>query len=231
VSTPTINVNLKQCDCWKWHEPALPTHQAVCAATPVPISCPIQRSVSFEVVLGECHNTSLPESERMGRRCVSSAFDVAKVEHHSTCPARPIRVACSISGETWAESEVVLCDGRGEDGREVAFTDASPVFPACRERWALVKALVTGQHVGLPPALAGLRPDIQNLFLQRDAVYTRLASMRRHEEALYAEWLALPDSVKRRCQIAPDAPEYARTFAQDALECYVVGLIERVGAL
>jgi hypothetical protein len=212
-----INVNLRPCTCIKNVKGA--PCVATCPSVPILIPCPIQRSVTLEVVLGGCVCWKVQVWANGRPPC--PAF----------CPARPVRVSCSISGKTWEESEVEDPEGHGTDGRLVGFVFGSHVHVACRERWALVKALVTGQHVGLPPALAGLRPDIQNLFLQRDAVCTRLASMRRHEEALYAEWLTLPDSVKRRCGVEPYNLECERTPAQEALECYVAGLIEQVGVL
>jgi hypothetical protein len=93
----TINVNLEKCDCghaaWVERGHISYQHDAHCPAVPIPLSCPIPRSVTLTVVLSPgCY------CERLG---------IGADPHHvPNCPARPIRVSCSISGATWAESDV-----------------------------------------------------------------------------------------------------------------------------
>lgn len=57
MTTPTINVNLKPCDCFRQHVVGmqhLHAHSDDCHGAPTLIPCPLPRSVTFEVRLGEC---------------------------------------------------------------------------------------------------------------------------------------------------------------------------------
>lgn len=151
--TTNINVNLAKCTCggpWKGGG-----HVPPCLATPVPIPCPISRSVTFEVRVGEC--------------TCGTPFESFPPQHTDRCPARPIRV--SISGKTWKESHVADVEGR-VDGE---ISDAE--WTACEELWALVKALALGENWDRS------KPGIAALFEQRDAVFAALADMARAEES------------------------------------------------
>jgi hypothetical protein len=95
MNTPAINVNVNAlclCRFPEWGRP----HAQDCPGAPGLIPCPIPRSFTFWVVLGECSGCGLSQSRSR------DGF----VRHDTDCPARPIRVSCPISGETWEESEV-----------------------------------------------------------------------------------------------------------------------------
>lgn len=102
-----INVNLKPCRCVGPRDERK-THWDGCAGAPVVILCPIPHTVEFEVALGEC-------------ACPPRNFDVMRnYDGHvsPTCPARPIRVTCSIGGDgTWAGSEVTEVENKIENVR------------------------------------------------------------------------------------------------------------------
>jgi hypothetical protein len=103
---------------------------------------------------------------------------------------------------------------------------------ACRERWALVVALVAGD-TEIVAHTHEQRALLARLYPQRDAVFSALADMARaekvvfdrQEEAIKAmdEPLFLPDNFMR-------AEPNARASAS-ILERYVERLIERVGVL
>jgi hypothetical protein len=173
------------------------------------IPCPIRRSVTFSVALGDCYLS--------GSSLKCSLGDGA---HRIGCPARPVRVSCSISGKTWEESSISFVERA--DGECIG-----PMFDRvdtiCRARWALVKALVLGQTYTLaarfPPAAVDV---IHRLHIQRDAVFAALTDMARGQ-AIYA-------TGNERL------PEVCRLFyrgdpTSEALERYVEYLIEQVGIL
>jgi hypothetical protein len=136
MDTPTINVNLAKCACGC---PVFPnTHTADCPGKPVDIPLPLDavRSVTFTVRLGECSTLALCEV-RGG----------LLQNHAPQCPAHPIRVTCSISGKTWEESEVMETKYTPVDDVPRGADSWAPLRIAdiCRDRWALVKALLAEQ--------------------------------------------------------------------------------------
>ena len=133
--TATINVTPRACNqncATVFPHPPEGEHWGFCAAAQqVLIPCPIPRSVTFEVALGEC-TVCPPNREGVG--------------HFASCAAYPIRVSCSISGKTWAESEVT--EARSDQTQwQPPFSDENRrLLAACRARWALVKALGAGRR-------------------------------------------------------------------------------------
>jgi len=204
-----LNVNLKKCDC-----PANQHHRfsRECASVPVLIPCPIRRSVTFEVALGEC-------TELCSVR--PSARDVAG-GHIASCPARPVKVSCSISGETWEGGEVdEEAVEEAETRPEWTTSDHALEIAVCRERWALIKALVLGSSSFVP----SIDPGAQNtLMLQRDTVFAALADMAMDERHHAEKMATLPERVR------PVLPAYAAP-SEEALSRYVEHLIEQVGVL
>lgn len=198
--TPTINVNLSQCECRiaraaaAARGPASDRHWGTCPAAPILIPCPIPRSVTFEVAL---------ECKEHGGRCQHAA---------------PIRVTCSISGKTWEESEVT-------DILDPGITSAD-MFRACRDRWALVKALVLGGNHD-PES----HPyEARVLFNQRDAVFAALAVQARLEvEMLEAQQRTVAAIASPRLTTGETRPE-DRPSAQ-ALAVYVERLVEQISVL
>lgn len=134
-----------------------------------------------------------------------------------------IRVSCSISGETWGESEVDEVEVHHE-GRE---TPPAELLRACRERWAIVRALVLG-HSDLSALLTG--PRAVELLAQRDAVYAALAAQALLEvEMLAAQQATVAAIASPRLTAVETRPE-DRPSAQ-ALAVYFERLIEQAGAL
>jgi hypothetical protein len=213
--TPTVNVNL-----YTYCGDGIHCRHAGHGSVPIP--CPIPRSVTFTVRLGECTCQHVREI-RGGR-------------HADDRPARPIRVACSISGKTWEGSEV---DGLIEPHR-LAFGIApiddeviERLTEIARERWALVKALLTG---GIYTLSARFPPDavdaIHRLHMQRDAVYSALADMARAEEAAVAAQHRCDEALGVFPHIGPDhrtLPQERPSAARAA--AYVERLIEQVSVL
>lgn len=215
-----INVNLEPCTCGladraPTHPPT--PHQSHCAAAPVLIPCPIPQRVEFQVALGECvcggHVGRGPPAI-MDRRS-------------ATCPARPIKVSCSISGKVWAESEVddMECH-RGMRHDHVCATEGlDVVLQVARDRWALVKALVLGFTRVTMGGVSRNHADV--LFAQRDAVFAALAAMARAQQALEAtlgDFETVMSGDATACLLG-------RRYAQEALARYVKRLVEQVGAL
>lgn len=219
MKTPVINVNLNHCDTPHLCVSNGGEHVAACAARPILIPCPIQRSVVMEVKLGECTCEPMRLGKEMGGKIATITT------HHEGCVARPIRVACDIGGETWAKSEV-------EDVEAPA--DGYPsMMRACRERWALVKALVMGKR-GVewftPP------PQGYDLMVQRDAVFAALANMARCErtywEAAKSVYVAFPQAVvTSEMQIVDPGDADGEAPSARWLAAYVTHLIEQVGVL
>lgn len=230
MAEPVINVNLTKCGCSGGRLNAarragnsnpvdpLPC-DAGCPGGPVLIPCPIPRAVTFGVALGEC---------------IRDPFGCRDGNHASVCFARSVKVSCSVSGETWEESQPTTFEAANRPG--LAFADdveADAVVEIVRERWALVKALVLGQAEYTIPLQRGAQPVpwAGDLLTQRDAVFSALADMARVEQAAFeaqersiramGEPTFLPDNFHR-------AEPHARASAS-VLERYVERLIEQVG--
>lgn len=170
--TPTINVNLKPCDC-DGHvvSGGDDVHSPDCASHPILIPCPIPRSVLVKVRTGLC-------------TCHGLAF--SSPDCHPSCPGHPIRVTCSISGETWEESDVTSCHPVLTDG-DGAFAGGwtqrghgDSALIACRERWALVRALVLGTSWAKCETMFGTMA----MFVQRDAVFAAIVKVHKAEDTL-----------------------------------------------
>ena len=245
-AVPTINVNLKPCDCGadslnaarRAGNPnpvdALP-HMITCAAAPVLIHCPIPRSVTFEVALGKC--TKL---------CADPSLRGVTLEggHLTGCAAKPIRVTCSISGKTWAKSEVDDCEpvigviqpdggvsSGGGDFRDAAQEQAT--LRACRERWALVKAVVTGQNPDAGEREGLLVTAYYNGMLgTRDQVFAALCEMTRAENAALSALGAVMKATGWKGIHFSD-PQHRDDMRPSAflLTRYVDHLVEQVGML
>lgn len=217
-AVPTINVNLA-CGC----NPivlAAGAHAADCGRILIP--CPVPRSVTFEVVLGEC---------------VKDPFGCKGERHSTLCPishAHPVKVSCSISGNTWEESEVEDVEPhptespqRSEHWRVMLLKVGAdtPHLRDARKHWALIKALVLGQ-----PGPG--RWDVATLFTQRDAVYAALADMVRAEEMLAKAWAATPTAIRNhsRVFVSVRTPTMERT-SHHLLAAYIEHLIEQVGVM
>jgi hypothetical protein len=99
-------------------------------------------------------------------------------------------------------------------------------LPACNSRWALVKALVTGDTAAIEDTV------FRKLREQRDAVFAALAAMARdedlHETNRHALFAACP-AIFPRGGVSP-RPREERPSARN-LTAYVEHLIGRVGAL
>jgi hypothetical protein len=167
---PTINVNLKKCTCKRVNGRLPHIHDDACDARPVLIPCPIPRSVKFRVVLGECTCLSEEEPPEVG------GIRTAEPGHFSNCPARPVEVVCSISGETWAGSAVADVEHAITDDRILGDAGMRRGGDVARDRWSLFRMLVTNT---LPAETQG------DLVRQRDALFSALADMAREEQAAF----------------------------------------------
>lgn len=222
MSIATINVNLKKCDCWKWHEPLLPTHQPGCSATPILIPCPFPPSVTFNVVLGECMEADkaliLPNAKM---KCGITT-------HATSCPARPVKVAYSIFGKTWETTT----PGDVEvfpNGRETVPAD---LLRVTHERFALVNALMMGRDPAEPEVPVTAAAGVLALFHQRDAFFSALAEVARMEQALYAaqqEAHAAGGNLKWEGPRVDGNPELRGSAAM--LQAWVKKLIEQAGVM
>jgi len=216
-----VNVNLKACPCPSLHRRTreeLIHGPEGCPASPVLIPCHIPRSVTFEVALGECAFPNM-----CGATCEG---------HHPDCPARPSKVACSISGKTWEESEV---DGASIEIRGVGSPshlrtdDAVRLF---RDRWALIKALVLGgSKVREVPESFRVVPAVSEMMVQRSAVYAALADMARAEEAALQAQLRVDEAFPFFRFRRNDADHREERPSIGRLGVYVEHLIEQVGVL
>lgn len=225
----TINVNLTPCQCPV--SPKSHRHWAErCAAKPVEIPCPITPTVTLTVRLGECTCTMKP-----GPMLLPRTVGLIEEEHEGGCPAHPIRVTCTIGGDgTWAGSEVTdarVLDmdsiGLVLDAQERGVMDlAARLVAACRARWALVKAMVTGKRYVLAarPGAEKVAP-IYRLFEQRDAIFAALAKAHRAEDTLIE---ALGD-YEEAMRGEPVGIYGLKRESHGALERYVKRLIEQVG--
>lgn len=207
--TPSVNVNLR-------YNPRDP-HDG---EAQVLIPCPVPRSAPFTVALGRCVCGG-----HIGRG-PPAIID----RRSSTCPARPVRVSCSISGKTWEESEVT--DAERAPYPPVYLPEDWETFrAACRARWGLVKALVLGYTAWdytMSSALAVPLATITAMLAQRDAVYAALADMARAEDAQVAARAALRKALDMSPgrALAPDLRESAIEMGS-----YVEHLVEQVGVL
>lgn len=217
---PTINVNLSTQRCAPWCLYGFRgEHTARCPAGPVPIPLSLEpfRSVVFEVRLGECD-----------KACEQYDGDMRPDDGHWTgCRARPIRVACEIGGKTWEESHV-MPDSEA-DGQMATYAQ----HEACRERWALAKALVLGKSISVSMEFMKAHgTEIITMRKQRDSVYAVLAEMARAEQTVY--------DAQERAAKAFDAAFMPDNFMRfepwsrasaSILERYVERLIEQVAVL
>lgn len=218
MSMPTINVNVGATHAHpNTSDPSF--CDSDCASILIPLPLDRWRSVPFTVRIGDC---ACPRS--IALRAPSNTE-----VHRNDCPARPIRVSCSISGKDWASSEVteIAVTGGGRD-REPTNEDMAALHEACRDRWALVKALVLGFDVRDPRA-----PSVPTaLSSQRDAVFAAIADMAKNEEAGLA-------TKQRLCKACPEifpksgvtVPEPEKRESAAFLAACVESLIEQVGAL
>jgi hypothetical protein len=215
VNTPTINVNL----AYDPREPHADESQIL-------IPCPIPRSVTVKVPLGAC------QCRIAGRRALIEFLGAGdsfpggiNAWHDFDCPARPVKVSCDIGGATWDGSKPVTFDlGDGTADLEHVAEPPLSAIDACRERWALVKALVMGMD-----APKGANHDhLRHLFAQRDAVYAALADMARAEKAQCdaRDRLHKAMNLPAHRRLAPELRESAIELA-----AFVEHLIEQVGVL
>lgn len=215
--TASINVNLKRCDCSRPTDGFQRVHLPTCASTPVLIPCPIRRSVTFGVRIGEC----AVDGHHLGGcyRITNTHGQKSDVIHITGCPAKPIRVSCSISGKTWEESEVF--DMESPSGHP-------DILRLCYERWALVKALVTGQRHDLTIRFK----TWCDLVDQRDAVFSALADMARAEvAALEAQARVMGAAGWKGIHFADPQHHDDKRPSASFLARYVERLIEQVGVL
>jgi hypothetical protein len=206
---PVVNVNLQHCEYPELHATGA-FH--TCRGGEVLIPCPIRRSVKFMVRLGEC-------------ACGTTTLLYGLPHHAPDCPARPVRVSCSIGGDDWASSRVTFAmpDGTFD---EADLPPPQAFLGACAARWAVVKALVFGM-----PRSEALDADVGDkvlaLFTQRDAAFSALAMAHRAEDALI---VALGD-YEEAMRGEPVGIHGLNRESTGALERYVARLIEQVGQL
>lgn len=207
-----LNVNLQPCSCVPMGAALRPggQHHSTCPGAPVLIPCPIPRSVTFTVTLGECTCGGL----------IWRGTPPAMRHRKVGCPALPIRVACSIGGKMWPDTYV--------DDAETPNLDALPTqaqMNAASAQRALVKALMLGQESA--PMVFGYR-QMADLLTQRDTVFAALANMARAEEALYGRQNDAMRAIDGSSLMVPepDNRPSAHTVAR-----YVKRLISQVGAL
>lgn len=226
----TINVNQHPCNCshvaWlAGHNNGMVKHSDTCASSPINIPCHLPRTTEFEVALGVC---DCGHAAWVARGNIS-------YQHDAKCPGRPIRVACSIGGETWAESYVTdLEPHHSNPGSPLIDVGAtSPAGITVSARWALVKALVLGQS----PATA----DREGLLVAahyagtlgtRDAVFAALADMARAEvAAMQAQQRVDKAFPYHRFHRVGGGDHRATPLSHARLAAYVEFLIEQVGSL
>lgn len=179
-SEAVVNVNLARCDCGEKHlRYSGGEHRVTCPGKPVLVPLPLEpwRPVTMTVRLGEC--TCIPLRGPL-------AVGLNPWSCDPICPARPIKVTCSIRGKTWEESEVAEVDWQTRNERgdwnpsPMSHAERDAALAACRDRWALVQALVTGETPSDP---FGRPVVIPPLYLQRNAVFAAICEMVRHENA------------------------------------------------
>jgi hypothetical protein len=143
------------------------------------------------------------------------------------CPARPVRVSCSITGETWEASEVTDVEVYPRETLVMVSTyDVPRILAACRARWAGVKALVLG--LSTTPALS----HCQGLVAQRDEVYAGLADLAQLERgACNAQQRVEGAFPYHRFHRVGGGDHHAAPPSHARLAAYVDFLVEQVGAL
>lgn len=221
-STPSLNVNLKLCDCRPPGYPLRPgdLHHSTCASQPINIPCPIPDSFTFEVVLGACP------------ACGTSRPWPHQPECTATDSLKPIRVSCSITSDgTWAGSEVkdVETDPTGtglcKDTLEWRLS-----LDACRERWALVKALALGaSKVSEFPEPFRMVPAVSEMLGQRNAVFAAISRKARAEAEDHnalREFLGCGLPERFQVEVGKRAPD---SLAERMLAAYVEHVVEQVG--
>lgn len=215
----TINVNMTPCDCPPSDGPGQ-RHETACGSGPVSIHCPIPRSVTMTVRFGEC--TAGCESPGSVR-----ALKERGETHHAWCPGKPIRVSCSIVGDTWEGSEVTEVED-AHRFTNIGWTaeEHQRILVACRARWEIVKAVLLKGQVpnvrGFGPAAA---EKVFHLCEQRNTVFAALADMARAESTIIQRMADIDKVHTNRTRQA------FRGVAADELTAYVEYLIEQVGAL
>jgi hypothetical protein len=217
--TPTINVNLTKCDCPPMDSYTMTSRKGAhfpdCPGYHFLIPCHIQRPVTFDVALGECFGCGMSQSRTRD----------GLVRHDSHCPARPIRVSCSIGGESWPHSfaqDVAIVEG--EPIHDLVRLDA--IMRTVRERWALIKALVMGIRVEGPPR------HVKGLMDQRDTVFAALADMARAETAAMQAQQRVDDAFPyHRFHRVGGGDHRAIPPSHARLEAYVEFLREQVGVM
>lgn len=216
-----INVNLGRCTYAEGIESGAYHFSELCDTRPVLIPCRIPGSVTFEVRQGEC-------------TCLPGFYAAAQTrnDHLPRCLGKPIRVSCSIGGKTWAESEVTDVEKQGEINAYQFPTELERTLAlaACRERWALVKALVTG-FTGDIAAFAPGSAMAVRLRNERDVMFAALAAKIRAEQADDA-------TTRDLMKILPGlaASDVTEAMGRDylstrALERYVKDLIAQIGGM
>lgn len=230
--TPTLNVNLRPCTCpvgWPSggdHWPG--AGQPKCDAQPVLISCPLPRTVEMTVRLGECDCGAVDANKRSARE--ASLFGMACLPG---CPARPIRVTCSIGGETWEGSEVSEVDWQTRNERgdwnpsPMSHRERDAVFGVCRDLWGAVKGLVLGQRAFMTSDV------VRALGAQRNTEFAALTKLVQAEQAAIA--------AQAECDAAFPIDNYVKVPAPDhrseprpstvRLAAFAAHLIASVGTL
>jgi len=209
-----INVNLRPCPISAAHAHGT---GSTCAGAPVLIPCPPPDAFTCEVALGECSG-----------RCNGMLWQNTSI-HGADCPARPVKVSCSIGGDgTWAGSEVNSLSGYST---EIIGAARDLLFDDCRDRWRIVQALVLGQPISPERTLTHA---MLNLYEQRDAVYAALADMVRAESAAWdAQASAVSAIDEWHANDWHRSPETQANIMPSALilAAYVNQVVEQVRAL
>jgi hypothetical protein len=212
--SPTINVNLKPCDCDGPHDVVVrdaSVHTSDCASVPVLIPCPIPREVVLTVKIGGCD-------------CLADDH----LSHGRDCRSRPLRAVCAIGGNTWEEGEVNdVTLTRSEDYPQPDGWRAQ-FMAIARDRWALVKALVTDRTNDLSSHLQGALVRNAALLTQRNTVFAALADMAGAEDALYGRE---NDALKAIDGCSLMVPEPDNRPTAHTLARYMKHLLAQIGAL
>lgn len=232
---PTINVNLKPCDCaLSSLAPTYPPkpHADHCSAKPGLLTCPLPDKVELTVRLGRC------ECAAQYRGVTGFGVSEPQGKHTENCPARHIRVICSIGGDgTWSGSEVAEMEILG--GTPLGIDARNRIHRICRDRWALVKALVLGKFAYRDVGDAGPGTP-EGLFKQRDVVFANLAEMAQAEQAHREKSMALFEAIRAADHDREHVTNpYCYAIAWDdghpnaeaGLRSYLSMLIAQVGAL
>lgn len=214
----SINVNLKPCPISASHTHA---EGSTCSGAPILIPCPIPRSVTLTVRLGECDGGCNRDDSSLPEPC----GPWGEAPHRPNCPARPIRVTCSIGGKTWPDTFVEDVECRDAGG--AIFPDDSATHVLALEAvvnlWALVKGLLLNLF---PSTTQG------DLVTQRDTVFAALADMARAEEAaLKAQERVEAAFPYHRFHRVGGGDHRGPRPSQARLEAFVEYLAEQVGVM